>query len=100
MLVGLLFAAGLAIGGAGVAAPAHPNSFSISEIHVRGARVEVQLRCQVLSLGEVIEGLDPELDGHAEPGEIERFAAEISGYVAAHYRLVAGAEEKHMANKT
>lgn len=93
MLVGLLFAAGLAIGGAGVAAPAHPNSFSISEIHVRGARVEVQLRCQVLSLGEVIEGLDPELDGHAEPGEIERFAAEISGYVAAHYRLVAGAED-------
>ena len=66
----LLLASGLGAAGA----PAHPNSFSISELHVWNGRVEVQLRCQVLSLGEVIEGLDPELDGHAEPGELDRFA--------------------------
>ncbi len=71
--------------------PPHPNSFSISELHIRNDRVELQLRCQVLSLGEVIEGLDPELDGHAEPGEVERFADEIAAYVASHYRLVPGA---------
>jgi|GEM_PF-3435637 len=71
--------------------PAHPNSFSISELHIWNSRVELQLRCQVLSLGEVIEGLDPELDGHAEPGEVERFSSEIAEYVARHYRLVPGA---------
>ena len=75
----------------GAPASAHPNSFSISELHIRNNRVELQLRCQVLSLGEVIEGLDPELDGHAEPGEVDRFADEIAGYVASHYRLVPGA---------
>lgn len=74
-------------------APLHPNSFSISELHIRGGVVELQLRCQVLSLGEVIEGLDPELDGHAEPGEIERFSGEIAEYVAAHYQLVPGAPD-------
>ena len=90
MLASLLLGAALA---GGPAAALHPNSFSISEVHVRGARVEVQLRCQVLSLGEVIEGLDPELDGHAEPGEVERHAAAISEYVATHYRLVPGAPD-------
>lgn len=72
---------------------AHPNSFSISELHIRGGVVELQLRCQVLSLGEVIDGLDPELDGHAEPGEIDRFSREIAEYVASHYQLVPGAVE-------
>lgn len=71
----------------------HPNSFSISELHIRGGAVELQLRCQVLSLGEVIEGLDPELDGHAEPGEVERFSQEIADYVAAHYQLFPGGPE-------
>lgn len=75
----------------GTPPPVHPNSFSISELHVRGGEVELQLRCQVLSLGEVIEGLDPELDGHAEPGEVERFSREIAEYVARHYQLVPGA---------
>ncbi len=85
----LLLASGLGAAGA----PAHPNSFSISELHVWNGRVEVQLRCQVLSLGEVIEGLDPELDGHAEPGEVDRFAEEIVDYISAHYRIIPGATD-------
>ncbi|MEM9379843.1 MAG: hypothetical protein AAGB93_07810 [Planctomycetota bacterium] len=69
-------------------ASAHPNSFSISEVHVRGPRIELHLRCQVLSLGEVIEGLDPDLDGHAEEGAIEAHAGAIADYLEAHYRFV------------
>ncbi|MEM9803069.1 MAG: hypothetical protein AAGA20_22295, partial [Planctomycetota bacterium] len=75
----------------------HPNSFSISEIHVRGAAVELHLRCQVLSLGEVIEPFDPELDGHAEDGEIEAHAEAIADYVEQHYRFVPGARENDEA---
>ncbi|MEM1450857.1 MAG: hypothetical protein AAF957_10020 [Planctomycetota bacterium] len=81
-----LVAAMLAAAGSG--APAHPNSYSISEVHVRGPRIELHLRCQVLSLGEVVESFDPDLDGHAEEGEIEAHVEAIADYVEAHYRFV------------
>jgi len=74
---------------AGTAGPTlHENSFSISEIHVRGERIELQLRCQVLSLGEVIVSFDPELDGHAVEGEIAAHASQIAEYIGSHFRLV------------
>lgn len=72
------------------AVSAHPNSFSMSEIHVWGNTARVELRVQVLSLGEVVEGFDDDLNGHAEDGEIEKHQAEILEYVQAHYRLLAG----------
>ena len=65
----------------------HPNSFSTSELHIRGSRIELQLRVQVLSLGEVIEGFDDNGDGHAEDGEIEASYGAISAYIAEHYRV-------------
>ena len=94
MIAGCL-AGVLALGsGAGASGPAspHPNSFSWSEIHVRGADIRLELRVQVLSLGEVIQGFDRELDGHAEDGEIAEYANEIVQYVSEHYRLVVGEE--------
>lgn len=84
--LGLLAAAGWG----GAIGPVHPNSYSISEIHVRGRTARVELRVQVLSLGEVIEGFDSDLDGHAEDGEIEANEAAILEYIHAHYRLMAG----------
>ncbi len=70
--------------------PVHPNSYSLSEIQIRGRSVRVELRVQVLSLGEVIEGFDRDLDGHAEDGEIAAHEAAILDYVQVHYRLMAG----------
>ncbi len=68
----------------------HVNSFSLSEVHVRRGAIELHHRCQVLSLGEVIETLDPELDGVADEGEVAAHADAIAAYVADHYRLYAG----------
>lgn len=76
----------------GAAASRHVDSYSLSEVHVRGRAVQLQLRCQVLSLGEVIGPFDPDLDGNMEPGELESQSDAIARYVAEHYRLVAGAE--------
>lgn len=70
----------------------HVGSYSLSEIHVRRHTVQVQLRCQVLSLGEVIGPFDPDLDGNMEPGELEASRAEIVRYISEHYSIVAGAE--------
>ena len=84
-------AVGAGAGAGGIPAP-HPNSFSWSEIHVRGTDIRLELRVQVLSLGEVIPGFDRELDGHAEDGEIAEYEDEIVQYVSEHYRLVVGEE--------
>lgn len=85
----LLGALGVVSGAVGPP-PAHPNSYSLSEVQIRGRSVRVELRVQVLSLGEVIEGFDADLDGHAEDGEIAASEAAILDYVHAHYRLMAG----------
>ncbi|MEE2938759.1 MAG: hypothetical protein VX460_00100 [Planctomycetota bacterium] len=79
-----------AVNGWASAPAAHPNSYSLSEVQVRGRSVRVELRLQVLSLGEVIEGFDRDLDGHAEDGEIAANEAAILDYVHEHYRLMAG----------
>lgn len=86
LLLGIFGAANALVG----APPLHPNSYSLSEIQVRGRSVRVELRVQVLSLGEVIEGFDSDLDGHAEDGEIDASEAAILDYVHEHYRLTAG----------
>lgn len=76
----------------------HPNSFSWSELHVRGTSIRLELRVQVLSLGEVIEGFDRELDGHAVEGEIAEYEDEIVAYVSEHYRLVIGDEGARLSS--
>lgn len=86
LLLGMLGAASALSGTPSV----HPNSYSLSEIQIRGRSVRVELRVQVLSLGEVIEGFDSDLDGHAEDGEIAGSEAAILDYVHEHYRLMAG----------
>lgn len=86
ILLGMLGAASALSG----TPPVHPNSFSLSEVQIRGRSVRVELRVQVLSLGEVIEGFDSDLDGHAEDGEIAASEAAILDYVHEHYRLMAG----------
>ncbi|QDV07529.1 hypothetical protein Poly30_30550 [Planctomycetes bacterium Poly30] len=75
----------------------HVGSYSLSEIHVRRHAVQVQLRCQVLSLGEVIGPFDPDLDGNMEPGELEAHVDAIASYIAEHYRVVPGAESLEAA---
>lgn len=102
LLVSSESAAGPAAGnapGSGAVYPAlrapsarHPNSFSVSELHIRGRLIELHLRAQVLSLGEVIEGFDDDLDGHAEDGELEASRDAIAAYIAEHYRIVVGAD--------
>ncbi|MCP3914009.1 MAG: hypothetical protein GY711_00455 [bacterium] len=69
----------------------HTGSVSASRLVVEGARAELSVRCQVLSLQEVIEGLDADADGFVETGELEQHADEVSSYVASHYRVRAAA---------
>ncbi len=95
ILAGLLLSAA---GSSGAALPApaveaHVGSFSLSEIHIRGDSVQLQLRCQVLSLGEVIEPFDPDLDGEMEPGELEAHRESIVRYVVEHYRMFPGSKD-------
>jgi hypothetical protein len=75
------------------AAPVHVGSYSLSEVHVRGDQVQLQLRCQVLSLGEVIEAFDSDLDGEMEPGELDANRDSIGAYVTDHYRLFPGGRD-------
>lgn len=76
----------------------HVGSYSLSELHVRRTAVQLQLRCQVLSLGEVIGPFDPDLDGTMEPGELEAHRDAIVEYIAAHYRVVTGAGDDAAAS--
>jgi len=88
MITGLVLCATSALVGA-----AHPNSFSWSNILVRQGRVEVELRVQVLSVGEVVAGFDDDLDGSTDPDELAAAADDILRYCAEHYRIVPGAED-------
>ncbi|MEM8709501.1 MAG: hypothetical protein AAGG01_01000 [Planctomycetota bacterium] len=97
MLLGLvLLASAVAPAGGGSVSGSEPHvgSYSLSEIHVRVSDIRVQLRCQVLSLGEVIEPFDSDLDGSLEGDELALHEEAIVDYVAAHYRLVAGASSE------
>lgn len=68
----------------------HPDSLSSSELQVRGREAQLTLRCQVLSLLEVVDGLDA--DGNAAVDAVELAASEVEvlAYVAGRYRLRTG----------
>lgn len=69
---------------------AHPDSLSSTEIFVRGHEARVQMRCQVLSLVEVIEGLDADGNGILEQRELALRQSEVLAYISEHYRLTTG----------
>ena len=99
ILASLLFAAsGAGASPAASAAGAHVGSYSLSEVHIRRGSVQLQLRCQVLSLGEVIAPFDPDLDGEMEPGELDAHRDAIVAYVVEHYRLFPGTKEASAPN--
>jgi hypothetical protein len=65
----------------------HPDSLSSSELVVEGRQAQLTLRCQVLSLLEVVEGLDADGDGAVAADELAARRDEVLEYVAGHYRL-------------
>lgn len=85
----------------------HADSMSASLVTVTGARVTLELRCQILSLAEVVPGLAPPgllpppelfaelestsalLDTGVNAERLAGFEQQILEYVAEHYRLTA-----------
>lgn len=72
----------------------HPGSLSSSRVRVAEHQVELLLRVQILSLLEVIPGLDADADGTVTPAEIQARDAEIFGYVDEHYTLWVGTDRE------
>lgn len=70
------------------AALAHPMSVSSSRVVVDGAHVELDLRCQALTLVESVS-IDENGDRRVSADEIEASKDEIARYVLAGYRLKA-----------
>lgn len=68
-------------------ASAHPDSLSTSVIRVHGAQARVTVRCQVLSLLEVIEGLDADGNGVVDAPEVNARRGAIEAYVTDHFSL-------------
>ena len=76
----------------GVAGTLHPDSMSSSRVVIDGREARVTLRCQVLSLLEVIDGLDADGDGEVTAGEVLVRQDAILGYVGEHYQLRTGTD--------
>lgn len=70
----------------------HPDSLSSSQIFVAGTEAYLTLRCQALSVAEVIPGLDADADGVFTSEEVEARSREIHDYVADNYRLFTGTD--------
>ena len=68
----------------------HPNSVSVSLVVVEGAQVELRLRCQALSVIEVLPEVDGDGDGRLAAGELDAAKGEIGGYLLGRYRLLGG----------
>ena len=77
-------------------AAAHPESLSRTQIRVEGARAEVEIRFQALSLIEVRPELDRTRDGFLDQGELAAARAEVEAYLLASLRLLSreGAREE------
>jgi len=73
---------------ASAAAPAHPSSISHSRVTVQGSFARLELRCQALSVLEVLPA-DADGDGRLEPDELGTIAEPLGRYVDEHYSLVA-----------
>jgi hypothetical protein len=78
--------------GAAPAAALHPDSISQSRVEVDGARATLELRCQIVSLLEVLPALDADGDGAVTELEVATARDAIMAYVGEHYRLVTGSD--------
>lgn len=92
MLASLMLA--LVPTGATAAPLPHPNSLSNSRIQVRGSEALVTVRCQALSLMEVVLGLDADLDGLVSEAELEARRDEVLAYVAVNYSITVGSDRE------
>jgi hypothetical protein len=70
----------------------HPDSISQSRLEVDGARATLELRCQIVSLLEVLPALDVDGDGAVTELELATSRDAIMAYVGEHYRLVTGSD--------
>lgn len=70
----------------------HPESLSSSRITVTGAEAAAVIRCQALSLSEVLPELDVDADGHVTEAEILLARSDVIDYVATHYQLQVGTD--------
>jgi hypothetical protein len=76
-------------------APVHPDSMSSSELVVDGAQARLLVRCQMLSLLEVLPQLDADGDGSVVDADVDRHADAIAEYVGEHYLLRTGTDREH-----
>ncbi len=92
LLIGLvLLCGGLCL----AAAPGlHPDSLSSTAITVAGAQAHLVMRCQMLSLLEVIPDLDADGDGQVDGAEVQRSRVPIVDYIDTHYGLVVGSDRQ------
>jgi HupE / UreJ protein len=88
MIAGILLLLSTAL--LGSAGAVHPDSLSSSRIRVAGTEAHLTLRCQILSLLEVIPGLDANSDGEVTGAEVEAQHGAIAAYTGEHYRLFVG----------
>jgi hypothetical protein len=65
----------------------HPDSVSSSRVEVRGHEAFLTLRFQIVSLLEVIPGLDADGDGEVSEEELAARSADVMGYIGDHYQL-------------
>ena len=77
----------LAAVSAGAVEAPHPDSLSRSLIRVDGDRLELTLRCQTLSVLEVLPELDRDGDGRLSDAELEPGRGALEAYVLEHYRI-------------
>ncbi len=74
------------------ARPPHPDSLSSSVVRVIGSEVHLTMRCQVLSLMEVVPGLDADGDGEVSEAEALLSRDAILTYIAEHYLMFVGTD--------
>ncbi|MCB9915799.1 MAG: HupE/UreJ family protein [Planctomycetes bacterium] len=70
----------------------HPQSLSSSRVEVAGAEARVTLRCQALSVVEVLPELDFDGDGALDAEEVLAGGPRLLNYATARYRLFTGSD--------
>ncbi len=75
-----------------LAATPHPDSLSSSRVRVHTGGIDVTVRCQVMSLLEVIPDLDANRDEAVDAAEVAGRRDAILAYVAEHFRLTTGTD--------
>ena len=72
----------------------HPNSLSSSTITVRGAHVELAIRCQAASVLEVLgSAADPDHDDLLSQPELDAARGDFERYLLEHYRISVGGDD-------